>query len=117
MIFEILKDNGVKNKNIIDVSSKGSFEKAKFVKDLKIDTVICLGIENWIFHYLTGFGIDVFAGIEGNIDIIINRLLTGRLQHRPFPIYSFKVIPRGRYRRGMKGHRWFYDGHFNHRFM
>ena len=116
-VFDILDNAEVKEKKIIDVSSKGAFEKAKFAKDEKIETVISLGIEDWIYHYLTGFNIKVIPGISGNVDDIVKRLITKHLQFYPFPLYGFKVIPGGRYRRRMKCHRGFHNGHFKNRFM
>ncbi len=117
MVFDILDNGEIKDKKIIDVSGKGNFEKAKFVKELKIDIVLCLGIENWIYYYLTGFGIRVLPGINGDIETVINALIFGRLSFCPFPEYGFKVIPGRRHRRGWMEHMGFHDGHFKNRYI
>jgi len=117
LVFEI-DNNGIREEeDVIDVKSKGAFEKAKLIKDGKIDAVVCLGIENWIFHYLNGFKIKVFPGVNGMVKDVIARFASGNLKSIPIPVYGFTVIQRGMYRRGRKGHGVYHNGHFRNRFI
>ena len=116
VLFEI--NNGkFEEKGIVDVKSKGVFEKAKFIKDGKIDSVLCLGIENWIFHYLSGFNIKVIPGVNGMVKDVIKNFVSGKLQSGPFPGYGFTIFQRGRCRRGRKVYGSFNNSHFRNRFI
>ena len=116
-VFEINESGVIKGKSDIDVSSMGSFEKARLVRKEKIDIVICLGIENWIYHYLTGFNIKVIVGIAGDAEEVIKNLTDGKLQIYGLPLYGCRILPVRRHGKRWKRGRKFNHGHFGNRFM
>ncbi len=96
----------------IDVSGLSPFDKAKLIKDKKIEALICLGIENWIYHYLVGHNIKVIPGVTGFIDEIADRFFRGCLKMQGILDYGRPRIVRRRGRGGRRGHRGFRNTFF-----
>ena len=101
-IFESDTDAANYKEKTIEVSDLSPFEKARLLRKEGVDSLICLGIENWIYHYLTGFNIRVVFGVSGKTAEIAEDFLKGKIHRVINCNYSVPVIMkrRGRWHHG-----------------
>ena len=68
---------------VVDTSGSGHGALAGFLSDADVDIVICGGIGGGAQIALENAGIQLYAGITGNSDDAVAKLLAGELEHNP----------------------------------
>ena len=76
---------GITSSEIISTDGKGHGALAPFLKALRADTVICGGLGAGMQEALTKLGIKFYAGVSGNPDDAVNKLLAGKLVYDSNP--------------------------------
>lgn len=78
-IYEV--DNGIViNSYVVKTEGQGHGALAGFLKEKKVDTLVCGGIGGGAINALDSMGITVFPGVSGNTDVVIGKLLSGELE-------------------------------------
>lgn len=81
-IFEI-EDGEILEAKVIDTNGSGHGALAEFLGDLDTDILICGGIGAGAQNALAMEGISIYAGIKGNVDEAISKLIEGTLDYSP----------------------------------
>jgi predicted Fe-Mo cluster-binding NifX family protein len=100
LVIAVIKDGEVEQRTNLDLSCYPPLLKIKRLREEGVNTLICAGIERVFWGYLTGFGIQVIAGVTGPVDKAIDRYLSGNLIPGPVPGFG----PRVRGRHGRRRH-------------
>ncbi|MEJ5242033.1 MAG: NifB/NifX family molybdenum-iron cluster-binding protein [Desulfomicrobiaceae bacterium] len=66
-------------------------ELCNLILERDMDAVVCGGIEEEYYHYLRWKRVEVFDGVIGSVDAVIDRLRTGTLN--PGDIVGFSGAP------------------------
>lgn len=77
-----VQENAVTNTQIIESGESGHSALAGFLKDLKVDTLICGGIGQGAQEALSELGIQVYGGVDGKADEAVEQLLQGNLHYQ-----------------------------------
>lgn len=77
-IYDI-QDGKAADKLIVDTCGKGHSLLADFLKEHQIDTLICGGIGAGAREALNTLGIDIYAGVSGDVDTAVQALIDGTL--------------------------------------
>lgn len=77
-IFTV-ENGSIQGKTAMDASKNGHAALASFLKDSRVDVVICGGIGEGAKQMLSSVGIKLISGIEGNIDRAVTSYLSGDL--------------------------------------
>lgn len=78
-LFEIFEST-IKNKNNLNTSENQHGALPAFLKSQGVQVVILGGLGSGAKQGLVANGIEVIAGISGNIDTVINQYLAGNLE-------------------------------------
>jgi len=78
-IYEI-EGKELKNKTTVSCNGEGHSELVAFLRDQKVDVVICGGIGLHALEGLMAEGILVIPGAQGDIDVVTSSYLDGSLQ-------------------------------------
>jgi len=82
-LVEETEDGKILNKEIIDNGGNTHAAIAAYLDGLKIDIILCGGMGNPMLERMTGFGIDVYMGCQGNAEEILHQYLDGTLKNDP----------------------------------
>ena len=83
-LYEI-ENNEIKSSLIVGADGYGHHELAGFLKQQKVDTLLCGGIGGGAIAALSAAGIRIYAGCKGSADEAVSALLSGRLAYDPEP--------------------------------
>jgi predicted Fe-Mo cluster-binding NifX family protein len=78
-------DSAVTDQHTETIKEQLSIGKARRLADLKVDTLICGGIDESSRQHLNAYGINIVANRRGRVDDIVNHYLTALT---PAPIHS-----------------------------
>ncbi|MEE0868142.1 MAG: DUF134 domain-containing protein [Clostridia bacterium] len=81
-IYDI-EDGKIVKSEVVDTNGSGHGALAGFLSDAGVDTLICGGIGGGAQTALLCAGIKLYAGITGNADDAVAKLLEGELEHNP----------------------------------
>ena len=81
-IYDI-EDGKIIKSEVIDTNGSGHGALAGFLSDADADILICGGIGGGAQIALSNAGIKLYAGITGNSDDAVAKLLAGELEHNP----------------------------------
>lgn len=77
-------ENGtITREQTADTNGSGHGALAGFLKELKVDTLICGGIGMGAKNALADAGIQLYGGVSGNADEAVKALLAGNLAYNP----------------------------------
>lgn len=77
-------ENGtITREQTADTNGSGHGALAGFLKELKVDTLICGGIGIGAKNALADAGIQLYGGVSGNADEAVKALLAGNLAYNP----------------------------------
>ena len=74
-----VQENNIKSKLVLDTCGKGHSLLADFLKSHQIDILICGGIGAGARQALNALGIDIYAGVSGDVDTAVQALIDGTL--------------------------------------
>ena len=74
-----VEDNQIVSSKVIDTDGYGHGALAGFLKNLGVDIIICGGIGGGVQNALKQAGIQLYGGVQGNVDEVVECLLDGRL--------------------------------------
>ena len=77
------EDGRVTGSAVISAEGSGHGALAGFLKDQKVDALICGGIGGGARTALGEIGIQIYPGVAGAADESVEALLAGRLQYNP----------------------------------
>lgn len=78
-----VEDKKIISSEVIDTNGSGHGALAGFLKEHKVDTLICGGIGGGAKVALANYGINLYGGVSGNTDEVINTFLNDKLQYNP----------------------------------
>lgn len=78
-----IENNEITDSQIIDACGQGHSALSKFLFDYQVDIVICGGIGSGARNALKSFDIQLYSGVIGNCDEVIENYLTGNLVFNP----------------------------------
>ena len=81
-IYDI-EDGKIQKYEVVDTSESGHGALADFLSNADVDIVICGGIGSSAQIALSNAGIKLYAGITGNADDAVAKLLAGELEQMP----------------------------------
>ncbi len=81
-IYEI-SDGKVENTQIVSTEGSGHGALAGMLSAMDVDTLICGGIGGGAQIALAQAGIQLYGGVSGNTDEVVNALLAGNLDFNP----------------------------------
>lgn len=82
------EDGKVISSQIIDTNGVGHGALADFLKNNKVDTLICGGIGGGAQSALNEAGINIYGGVTGATDEAVQKLLDGSLEYDPNVVCS-----------------------------
>lgn len=82
VIYDI-DNNEIINKQLITNNGVGHGALVNVLKDNNVDTVICGGLGMPMYNNLISSNIEVFGGVEGDVDEVIQDFLKGTLDYDP----------------------------------
>lgn len=77
-VYEIFNDE-ITNSEVISTNGNGHSALVGFLKDLKIDILICGGIGTGAVNALNDAGIKLIAGQAGDTDLVVDNFIKGKL--------------------------------------
>ena len=81
-IYDIAEGKIIKSE-VVNTNGSGHGALAGFLSDVDVDILICGGIGGGAQIALSNAGIKLYAGITGNSDDAVAKLLAGELEHNP----------------------------------
>lgn len=78
-----VEENKVVSSEIVDTNGQGHGALANFLANYNVDTMICGGIGKGAQVALGQMGIQIFGGVQGNADQVIEKFLEGTLVYNP----------------------------------
>ncbi len=81
-LYEI-ENNQIKMEQIVDTNGQGHGALADFLKDKKVEILICGGIGGGAKSALNLAGIQIFGGVSGNAENAVKNYLAGKLNFDP----------------------------------
>lgn len=78
-----VEDKKIVSSEVVDTNGSGHGALAGFLKDHKVDTLICGGIGGGAKTALANAGITLYGGVSGNVDEVVNEFLNDKLQYNP----------------------------------
>ena len=81
-IYDI-EGSEVLGEEIVNTNGAGHCALAEFLTNLKVDVLICGGIGPGAINALTNAGIDIYPGVMGEADLVVNEYLAGILLYDP----------------------------------
>lgn len=81
-IYDIEEGKIIKSE-VVNTNGSGHGALAGFLSDVDVDILICGGIGGGAQIALSNAGIKLYAGITGNSDDAVAKLLAGELEHNP----------------------------------
>ena len=79
--FYHISNNKLQDSEVVNATGYGHGTLVTFLKERNIDILICGGIGAGAQNFLLEDGISFFAGVNGNADEAVEKLLTGSLQY------------------------------------
>ena len=79
-IFET-QDGKIQASGVVKTLGSGHGALAGFLQDYNVDAIICGGIGDGAKNALTQAGIQIYAGVEGNVGAAVQAFLEGTLQY------------------------------------
>lgn len=79
-----VEENKVVSSEIVDTNGQGHGALANFLANYNVDTMICGGIGKGAQVALGQMGIQIFGGVQGNADQVIEKFLEGTLVYNPY---------------------------------
>lgn len=86
--FYDTEDGRVIDSQIVGTNGAGHGALAGFLKDNKVDTLICGGIGGGAQAAMKEVGITIYGGVSGNTDEAVQQLLDGSLEYNPDVVCS-----------------------------
>lgn len=74
-----IENGNISDKKLLDAAGSGHATLSGFLKGSGVDVVICGGIGGGAKNMLSSVGIQLIAGVVGNIDDAVNAYLAGKL--------------------------------------
>lgn len=81
-IYEI-EGNAIKKSEVVSTNGTGHGALAEFLKNNKVDTLICGGIGGGAKNALNEAGIKLYGGVKGEADMAVKSLIEGKLDFNP----------------------------------
>lgn len=81
-LYEVDKE-GIKGSTVVDTNGSGHGMLASFLQSLGVDVLICGGIGGGAQVALAEAGIQLFGGVQGSADEVVNALLAKKLAYNP----------------------------------
>ena len=81
-IYEV-EGSEIKNSEVVDTNGSGHGALANFLKERKVDKLICGGIGGGAKAALAEAGIELFGGVTGSADEAVKACLEGKLSFNP----------------------------------
>ena len=81
-IYEV-EGSEIKNSEVVDTNGSGHGALADFLKERKVDKLICGGIGGGAKAALAEAGIELFGGVTGSADEAVEACLEGKLSFNP----------------------------------
>lgn len=78
-----VEDNKVVSSKIVDTNGQGHGALAGFLANEDVTVLICGGIGRGAQIALGEMGIQVFGGVQGNADLVVEEFLNGNLSYDP----------------------------------
>ena len=78
-----VEDKKIVLSEVVDTNGSGHGALAGFLKEHKVDTLICGGIGGGAKTALANADITLYGGVSGNSDEVVNEFLNGKLQYNP----------------------------------
>lgn len=78
-----VEDKKIVSSEVVDTNGSGHGALAGFLKEHKVDTLICGGIGGGAKTALANADITLYGGVSGNSDEVVNEFLNGKLQYNP----------------------------------
>ncbi|MBE6072058.1 MAG: dinitrogenase iron-molybdenum cofactor biosynthesis protein [Clostridium butyricum] len=78
-----VEDKKIVSSEVVDTNGSGHGALAGFLKEHKVDTLICGGIGGGAKTALANAGISLYGGVSGNADEVVNVFLNDKLQYNP----------------------------------
>lgn len=102
-----IESGTITKKNIVNLNESFSSLKAKRLKDLQVNTVLCSAVSDPLALMICHYGIEVLPGLNGNTDQLLDAFVTGKLMqfHAPDFQPGFKKCCGYRIRRRFRGGR------------
>ena len=76
-----VEDKKIVSSEVVDTNGSGHGALAGFLKEHKVDTLICGGIGGGAKTALANADITLYGGVSGNSDEVVNEFLNGKLQY------------------------------------
>ncbi|MBQ8293088.1 MAG: NifB/NifX family molybdenum-iron cluster-binding protein [Bacilli bacterium] len=81
-VYEI-KANEVMSEEVIDTNGAGHCALASFLVENKIEVLICGGIGAGAISALSNAGIEIYPGVMGEADMVVEDFIAGILEYDP----------------------------------
>jgi predicted Fe-Mo cluster-binding NifX family protein len=78
--FYDVENNEIKSTNVVNTNGSGHGALASFLKENKVDVLICGGIGGGAKNALAEADIKIYPGITGSADVAVDKLLNGTLE-------------------------------------
>lgn len=78
-----VENNEVTTSQIVNTCDQGHSALSQFLFDHQVDAVICGGIGTGAKNALKAYGIQLYSGVIGNCDEVIQKYLEGNLVYNP----------------------------------
>lgn len=84
ILIVTIEGAGIIDKKTVSISSLTPIQRVADLRNRKVKTVICGGINGAIHNHLRNVGISVIYDVMGEAEEALTRFLTGRLRPRAF---------------------------------
>ena len=81
--FYDVEDNKIVSTHILDTNGNGHGALAGFLQVNQVDVVICGGIGSGAQNALAQAGIQLYGGVSGNVDEVVDAFIAGKLGYNP----------------------------------
>ena len=105
-IYDV-EDNKIVSSQVVDTNGSGHGALAGFLKENKVDALVCGGIGGGARSALSDAGIKLYGGVQGNADEAVSALLANSLSYNP-------NVDCDRHGHGHHGHGHHGHGHHGH---
>ena len=79
-IYDVEKDE-ILGEELVDTNGAGHCALAEFLKDKNVDVLICGGIGQGAINALSKAGIEIYPGVMGEADMVVNEYLASILAY------------------------------------
>jgi predicted Fe-Mo cluster-binding NifX family protein len=100
MLLVAIDDGKITEQRKISLKNLSSIEKIKKILNLRVDSLICGGIDCQSMRQLSCRGLSIYAWLTGDVQDVISRFLSGKLESDVMSEPDGRRRGRGRFKRG-----------------